>query len=605
MTYQGGVHGDPDDIVGVEDYGDYNDFLDANFPEPKAATKKNAKSKTDKGKETEKDKKPTKPIVPRYEGFMISVLDPITPDQNAPWVRARKAVMPIESQELYDKAVAHQKKTGLGISGQFQSLGPNQRAIVNRLVSEKNISEKDSNAEWVLFGVKKMYEERRTWSKTLRVNNAMRVTIKRQDRTTNTVAPMGTSGTGAPYHDDEIIDLTQPQKAPKKETTSKEKDGKTGKASGKTGKTGKTGTKNKAKGAAAEAFPESQQWGDWQPEDQEPMDWPTSDPAQAPYQQKPPNPWDMPEMSGAIPVPPHQQDPNIPPHVPMAPPQHHFPQQQQHQQPPNVFQPHPHIPQPDGLPFDHLDDRTPREPSPYGHPFSARRASHSRHASHSRPREEPDRHHRRGSSDSDRLRRLEAEIKLNQADLKLNQERSDQKMDDLVHMMRNAAANERVRGWSGISPMSTESSRSTAQDDVWSHGSSGSRRGYTPASSPDRYSRPSGSLHKSPGRTGYRGERRRQYKNDNYVMEPGSSYRRGRDPGREPRYVPDDYPRMPPQLRQPERPAMQRRVTDFQEGLPRADYGRSRRDSVDYMKVNARRRPAYDEHRRHGGLYSP
>lgn len=91
----------------------------------------------------------------------------------------------------------------------------------------------------------------------------MRVTIERHDRTINTTASIDKAGIRAPYHDDEIIDLTQPQKAPKQDTTLKKKETKSGKVCGKTG--GKSGkARTKPKGTATEAFPQSQQWDEYE-----------------------------------------------------------------------------------------------------------------------------------------------------------------------------------------------------------------------------------------------------------------------------------------------------------------------------------------------------
>jgi ankyrin repeat protein len=119
------------------------------------------------------------PITPSFEGFVFTVLDPLRPGETVGWFRSRKVQMSLSSQELYDKAVAHQKKTGLGIIGMFQTLGRNQQTLVNRLVEEKNAAEKDPDAQWLLFGIKKLYEERRSTFKTWRINNAMRITLRR------------------------------------------------------------------------------------------------------------------------------------------------------------------------------------------------------------------------------------------------------------------------------------------------------------------------------------------------------------------------------------------------------------------------------------------
>ena len=127
-------------------------YYDEVFPEAKPATKKGKKGdKNDKNDKSTKEKKPATPIVPTYEGYLFTVLDATRPGETASWVRTHKTQMPFTSQELYDKAMAHKKDSGLGVSGQFQALGPNQREIVNRLVAEKNATEKEANAVWTRF----------------------------------------------------------------------------------------------------------------------------------------------------------------------------------------------------------------------------------------------------------------------------------------------------------------------------------------------------------------------------------------------------------------------------------------------------------------------
>jgi hypothetical protein len=136
------------------------------------------KSKT-KDNAWAKPKKLLVPITPSFEGFLFTVLDSLQPGETASWVRTRQSQLPLSNQELYDKAIAYRKRTGHGLSGEFQNLGINQQTLVNRLVAEKNTAEKEPNAEWRLFGVKKLFAERRSTFKTARVNYAMRVTLRR------------------------------------------------------------------------------------------------------------------------------------------------------------------------------------------------------------------------------------------------------------------------------------------------------------------------------------------------------------------------------------------------------------------------------------------
>jgi hypothetical protein len=157
----------------------------------------------------------SKHIVPTYEGYVFSVVDPIKPGETASWVRTRKIPIPMSSEKLYSKAVAHEVKSGLNLSGQFQTLGTNQRILVNRLVAGKNAAEKDPLTTWTLFGVKKIYEEQRTMFKTWKVNNAIRVTIRRGGRSEKDQHPVNLRDpTQGSVHDVDPIpphDETHPQ----------------------------------------------------------------------------------------------------------------------------------------------------------------------------------------------------------------------------------------------------------------------------------------------------------------------------------------------------------------------------------------------------------
>jgi hypothetical protein len=135
------------------------------------------------------------PIVPSYEGYLFTVLDPVRPGETVSWVRTRRSRMPIASEELRDKAIAYWKLSGLGVSDQFQALGPNQRAIVRRSIDEQNAAEKDQDAVWKLFGVRRIYKEHKTALKTWRINNAILVTLRRSAITNNQA---------------DVIDLSEP-----------------------------------------------------------------------------------------------------------------------------------------------------------------------------------------------------------------------------------------------------------------------------------------------------------------------------------------------------------------------------------------------------------
>lgn len=180
-----------------------DDLRGANDEKKEGKRKKNGKDG-----DAEDEKRPRTPIKPSYEGYVFTVLNPIRTGEEGNWVRTRRAQMSFSSQELYDKATAHEKNSGLGLFGQFRALGPDQQTLVNRLLTEKNNAEKERHAEWKLFGVRKNYEERRTTFRTWRVNHAIRVTIVRGDKAKDNIASK--SFDAYTIHPANIVDLRFP-----------------------------------------------------------------------------------------------------------------------------------------------------------------------------------------------------------------------------------------------------------------------------------------------------------------------------------------------------------------------------------------------------------
>lgn len=567
----------------------YNEVL----PETKTGNKK-AKGKNDKAT---KDKKPAVPIVPSFEGYVYTVLDAVKPGETASWVRTRKTQMPLSSQELYDKAVAHERKTGHSLSRQFQELGTNQQTIVNRLVAEKNAAEKEPNAAWTLFGVRKNWKEHKATFKVWRVNDAIRVTLRRGDKTMDVPEPPGGKFPHGEIDKANIVDLREPAVKKEKEPAPKDK------------------KKKKAAATPVADYQDYPQYGDpFQQNDYVhnvdpyPPYEDTRPQQQAQWPQQPQQPQhdpfsNMHEMSGALPIPegaipapplhhPHQQQHEFRPEAPMPPQQPHYPQEHPFQPDPRIFpQPQQH--------FEPFDERQPRDPVAHGHQhISARRPSLPR---------------RRESVDSEKIRAKDA------------RKIADVVRDEVRDAMREAVAEDKVlHQWqTNVSGSPTSSRRSGGQDDFWSNaGSSGGgdrRYSYsTPGTSPDRgeryyQDRPTGHFRRrdSSGGRPYVDERKRYYTDRDRIIKPHDSYR---DNGRDVRYLRDrrqsydDYPtahqqRLPSRERQYDRPRLQRRVTDYQEALHDADFGRQGR-GVDYerMRMNDRedRRRYVHEERRDG-----
>ena len=473
--------------------------------------------------------------------------------------------------------------------------------------------------------MRRNYKEQKTLLKTWRINHAIRVTLRRGDKTKDVVSDLPRSQ--IPYDDKtNIVDLSKPAVKKEKE---KEK-----------GKDKDAAPKKKKKQQAADAeYYNDQQYEDpYQTNDyaqnvdpypqyentqpQQQPQWPQQPQQhhQDPFQQPQHDPFSTYDMSGAlpaegaIPVPPHQyqQQPQQHEYRPEAPMP---PQQQQHQShyhQDNPFQSDPRVfpqAQPAFDPFQ-VDERQPRNPVAHGQqPISARRPSHSRHRSLSRPRSLS---RRRDSVDSERRR---AEYARKIAAVVRNEVRG---------VMREVAAEDKVDRWHTRSGSGSagSSTRSAAPEDYWSQAdSSGDRRfshGYsTPGTSPDRGERypelPTGHFrrHDSSGPRPFVDDRKRYYmeRDRNYVVKPHDTYRE-REHRREPRYLHerrqsyDDYPLAhqgrSSRERQYDRPRLQRRVTDYPEAFHDADFGRASGRGVDYERTRRhdrddRRRYAHEE----------
>lgn len=614
---------DPIEFVGYENQGQYEDITPINVRAGKSAKQgKNGKD------QSSKDKKTLLPIVPLYEGWVITVLDATKPGETASWLKTRKTPLPISSKDLHNKAVESRRLNG-SVTRQFQKLGPNQQVIVNRLIAEKNSEEKQPNAVWTLSGVKMLCHDQKSTFRSNKIYDAMRVTLLRNERVIE-AAEQGVRN-GLAIDDEDIIDLSKPVKATKKDATGKAGDKKKG------NKKDNDESRDYNQQDIYEQWPEyaqqqdpfhqyqhqqqqdpfqqhQQQHDPFQQHQQQQQD-PFQQHQQQQYQQQQQphygDAFNMHGMSGAlpndegpIPVPAHEYRPEAP-----------MPPQNLHQQP---FQPFPDVyPQPDPM----------EDPRQHDHAAFGRSHFSARRGSHSRPRQEPERENRRESVDSDKIRRKEVR-KIGEM---LKNEIRDDVREEVRGALQVATAEDKVRRWpTGSSyPPTTSSGQSTGQDDVWSSAASSEGRRYshghsTPNTSPDRgdrfyQTRPTGSLHRrdSSGYGSNRQDGRRYYQKRDYVLKPHESPRdrdrdryRENERGRTPRYIRerreavDDYPEAPYQRRRDreprvyvERPHVQRRVTDFAGALPTAEFSRRARNGVDFTDPFV-----YEDHReRRGG----
>ncbi|KAF2765796.1 hypothetical protein EJ03DRAFT_377478 [Teratosphaeria nubilosa] len=148
------------------------------------------------------------------EGYSLEKAPPL-PGRQASWSRVGRRQLPFDSEKLDALVKEHRQRTRTGPAHDFQQLGRRQQGVINQLIEARKLSEKNKNADWILFDVQKW--QVRHFSKaneTLRIQ----VVLKRQPK--DKIKPKDSksvSATGG-YQPADIIDLYAP---PKKETKDK------------------------------------------------------------------------------------------------------------------------------------------------------------------------------------------------------------------------------------------------------------------------------------------------------------------------------------------------------------------------------------------------
>ena len=90
-------------------------------------------------------------VAPYYEGFTFTRLDPKAGEKKT-WGRAVKTAVPLAHEELAS-LIRKQQAKGISVARQYKELGTLRRAQVDRLIAEKNESEKDRRLIWKLASV--------------------------------------------------------------------------------------------------------------------------------------------------------------------------------------------------------------------------------------------------------------------------------------------------------------------------------------------------------------------------------------------------------------------------------------------------------------------
>lgn len=166
------------------------------------------KGKKDKKSDEKKfdDKKSSGPVDIQFEGYMLERAEPLF-GQKASWARIGKRALPFDDAKLVALVKAHRQRTRTGPATDFALLTSNQQGIIDRLIQERKLDEKNSNADWILSDVQRYGK----WNwRSLDVRK-IQVILKRQEK--NATARPGertTSSATSSYQFGEIIDLAEP-----------------------------------------------------------------------------------------------------------------------------------------------------------------------------------------------------------------------------------------------------------------------------------------------------------------------------------------------------------------------------------------------------------
>ena len=170
-------------------------------------------------KDNKKDDKT--PVGDKYEGYMLERANPRGTGEKLSWSRVGKRALPFSEKKLYEIMRAHRKRSGKTSEEDFAALSSNQRGIIDRLILDRKLNEKNKNADWVLVDVQKDV----SWKwRTVDVRK-IQVIIKRYDK--NQASGTGNHAAGGgktSYQFGEIIDLSEPPEK-KKDHNNNGKDG--------------------------------------------------------------------------------------------------------------------------------------------------------------------------------------------------------------------------------------------------------------------------------------------------------------------------------------------------------------------------------------------
>lgn len=174
-------------------------------------------AKDTKAKKSKKDAEQYPFVQTNYEAYSLQRMTPNVGDAKT-WSKVGKLKSPFDSAKIYKDAIAHRKKTGLDPAKVYDRLLINQQGVIDRMLIQKRQEEKNPNAIWTLFDVRKVREPVRKGIFRADLETVkLVVTLRCQDKSRSTLNDKPPGSTASPgKFVGEIIDLSVPPKEGKK-----------------------------------------------------------------------------------------------------------------------------------------------------------------------------------------------------------------------------------------------------------------------------------------------------------------------------------------------------------------------------------------------------
>lgn len=104
------------------------------------------------GKKAKADKKAFEPVETMFEGTMLEKAEPLIGGKLT-WARVGKRSLPFDEKKLVALVREHRQQTRSGPAADFSRLSSNQQGVITRLIEERQLQEKNGDADWILVDV--------------------------------------------------------------------------------------------------------------------------------------------------------------------------------------------------------------------------------------------------------------------------------------------------------------------------------------------------------------------------------------------------------------------------------------------------------------------